>query len=155
MNSRSFLEEIEFFFPKMHITRSYILKNDVVPMHVHNRNYGFVYVLSGKCKIANYAIESQQGDEFLIKMIDEKIYGADDFTLVTQKNNIHSFEALEDTTFLDAFSVADPKENIQDFIKVTEKDPSTGVMRAKIIELAAANIPQHLLDKVCKEVIIK
>lgn len=146
------LEEIEFLFPNMHVTRSSIQKGDLVPLHIHSNKYGFVYVLRGRCQITNYSIIRHEESSYLLKLISDQEYTNDQYTIVSRKNNVHSILALEDTTFLDIFTVDSSDETIQQFLKITNEVKNQDAFIAKSISISEANIPKHLLGKIFKRI---
>lgn len=146
------LEEIEFFFPDMQVTRSSLFKGDVVPLHNHGNRYGIVYVLKGRCQIANYAVVEKKETSYILELIEDKEYTDNQFTIISQKNNVHYIQALEDTTFFDVFSVEKSREFFQEFLKITHTVEGTNQIIAEVITLEEANIAKHLLEKKCTEV---
>lgn len=146
------LEEIEWFFPKMQVARSLMRKGDFVPLHNHGGRYGIVYILSGRCQITNYSVIKKQNSHYVLQLISDREYIDNQFTLISKKNNVHSILALEDTLFLDAFTVKKSREFFQEFLEIIGKAKKPKHALAKVISLQDANISQHLLDKECTQI---
>jgi len=149
------LEEIEWLFPNMHITRSSLKKGDLVPLHAHSGQNGFIYLLAGSCQIATYHSKEQLDGTYHLSLDSDKIYKQHDYALITAGKNVHSILALEDCMILDSFSVFKSHEVIQKFLKVVQKNINSISMIAEVISLEEAQIEKHLLEKVTTIIEIK
>lgn len=156
------LEQIEFQYPDMLVTRSSLKKGDEVPLHAHSNHYGFVYVLSGRCEITTYSVLEQQEDRFQINLVSHKEYKPNDFAVISKRDNVHRIVALEDTVFLDAFSSKPGAGIFQQFLSVipsgleaaSKPETDSPLITTRVIPLEEAGI-QHLLDVPCKQVDVR
>ncbi len=144
MSAMLIKEEKEYIFPKMHVTMTRIAAGDIVPLHDHAGQDGFLFIASGELRIKTYS--ALEGSPFLLKLVSDKIYGPGDYALVTSKNNVHHIEALKESEIVDAFSVT-PQQHVQSFLKVTGQTKSEDAFIAERISVEEANIAPHILEK--------
>lgn len=137
-------EEKEYIFSKMHVSMSSLLKGDVVPLHDHGNQEGFLFIASGKVRIKTFAI--QKTDVIVLHPVSDKIYEAGEHALVTVKNNVHSIEAVETSEIVDVFSVT-PDQNIQNFLKIVSESGVKNSLVARFATLDEVNIAPHILEK--------
>lgn len=140
----------ELFYQGMQADRSVVYQGENVPLHHHDGNEGFLYILSGKMKITTYA-GKKSGDDYLLELALSRVYKANDYVVLTKAYNVHEIEVLEDGVILDVFSTKALHQSFQKFLTVV-RTLGNGSLLAKAIASKEANIPQRMLDAHFKQI---
>lgn len=124
-------------------------QSEHIPLHDHPETEIFCYVVKGKCRIRSYNHAGSTPDgKNLFKLIDDCILAKGDSCAITHDHcNIHEFEAIEDTEFVDVFTPPYPcnKATMQ-WYQVEPYQEEEGLYVATVIPVESVKLP-FILDQ--------
>ncbi len=118
-------------FPKMRVGRFPLKKGEKIPLHIHYKQYGLAYLLSGRCFIKSYNILERDKEELSLMLFNEIEIQQHDYQILTPTLNAHEILAIEDCLFLDIFSPGKQAGLLSEYLEILEE--KNKLIKARII----------------------
>jgi len=138
------LNDFSLQYPNMRIGRFSIKAGEIIPLHLHLRQYGFVYIVKGKCRIKNFTILSANENQYTLQLTDQRTVHEGEHSMITPTVNAHLITAIEDTTFLDSFYPGNKEGMLSQYCSIIDENTEQTQITAKIIPTEQANLPMSL-----------
>ena len=138
------LDNFNLYFPNMRVSRFQIKAGDTIPLHCHPNQYGFIYVLAGKCLIKNFETLNQNQENYQLKLINEVVVRTNDYLTITPTYNAHIIVAQEETVFLELFAPGVKSGFLSQHLEIKE-NLRDNILVAKTIDIKSAKLPDYIL----------
>lgn len=140
------LESFSLEYPNMRAGRFTLQAGEEIPIHIHENQFGFAYLLSGKCQITTYVVEEIENELMLLTLDMKQELIAHNYSVLTPKINAHQIYAVEDTTFLDIFAPGSPRGELTTYLDIISSEKNNTQLVGKKISIAEVTLPASLVD---------
>lgn len=141
------MDSFNIQLPGMRVARFSLNKGEEVPLHMHEGQHAFSYLLSGKCIVTNYNMTKLDLGEYELTLDSELEYVANDYCELTPVLNVHKIKALEDSSFLDSFAPGVEGALLSDYLKVVNSEEDGNKLTVIKIPMEEAGLPERWFTK--------
>lgn len=135
------MENFVLQYSNMKVVRFNLKKGDEVPLHLHDGQNGFAYLLEGRCVLTNYHIDHEDDNSAELTYHSEQEVEANGYCALTPKLNAHKILALEDCIFLDCFAPSIAEDCRCAFLEIVETDGLK--VKARKLERDEVQLPDY------------
>jgi len=142
------LENFDYHFPNMRLGRFTLKAGEKISIHIHSGQFGFVYLLKGKCVLFTYKVDEIDNGLLELNLDSKETIVTDAYSIMTPKKNAHLIEAVEDSIFLDIFAPGKSGgERLSDYLDIIKSEQNDSRLIARTISTEYAQLPESLKNE--------
>lgn len=154
MSESALVENFFLHYPNMRIGRSVLKSGDKIPIHVHTNQFGFGYLLKGKCIISTYEISDIGNESFSLVLTNKQTLTAGNYSILTPKINAHQIDVIEDSIFLDIFAPGKAEGMPSDYLKIIKTDEDGKRLIGKKVSIEDVELPASVKEGIGSYLVI-
>lgn len=144
MSQTTSLENIALNYPNMRVHRITLKAGEEIPIHMHTGQFGFMYLLCGKCRLTTYSIEELRDEQFMLTLDSNHEIIAHDYATLTPYLNAHQIHAIEDSVFLDIFAPGKDEGKLSDYLEIISSEQNSSRIIGRKMSIEDVKLPDTL-----------
>src|ERR1700722_5952478 len=104
MKNKLVMNDFTLNYPNMRVSRFNLQAGERIPLHIHQHQFGLVYLIKGKCIITSYKVDKLEEELFQLTLDKKQELLNHSYCILTPQINAHEIYVVENSTFLDIFA---------------------------------------------------